>query len=555
MPSITIWTRIEPRCRSEDMLPALEARTHDPFWMLARQWQLGELRGEDAGSPILATLASVEMPLDRYKGSRGAVAAIPASMPLEVCVEREAVRPDPASVDYRQSAEAGLQFLRLLRTNELGQYVSAYLAQYAIVAPPSDQRASLDTPAVRFVGIVARRVPDGVRLARDLRAARPGLPPQPAIDAAHHDAMVQVTTAFLAWYDGLFDEPAGAPVGWVNERMEYQFALDASATDTPGTFVANQYTGDPLDWPAFDRAPNALGPVTAPPAPMTRRLIPSPVWFKGMPARRFWEIEDGNIDIGAMEAGPADLARLILREFALIYGNDWFLLPLPITIGSVCRITSLVVTDTFGVTQEIPHHAQTPDGGHWRMFALTAGDAFDHRLIVPPVIARSLDSDPIEQVLLVRDEAAMMAWGVERIYQGKSGVPIERLSTVPPPPQSSGAGTSLRYQLGTSVPENYIPFVAVSVAGSNHAPPQRRMQRAALWPDGTAIRPRGRLLVPDIPLFLFDEEFAREGVRLDRTYRLARWIDGSTHLWIARRKRMGATAGSSGLQFDVVEPV
>ena len=43
MPSLTIWTRLEPRCRTADMTIALEARTHDPFWMLARQWQLGEL--------------------------------------------------------------------------------------------------------------------------------------------------------------------------------------------------------------------------------------------------------------------------------------------------------------------------------------------------------------------------------------------------------------------------------------------------------------------------------------------------------------------------------
>ena len=44
----------------------------------------------------------------------------------------------------------------------------------------------------------------------------------------------------------------------------------------------------------------------------------------------------------------------------------------------------------------------------------------------------------------------------------------------------------------------------------------------------------------------------REGVRVERMYRLARWTDGSTHLWLARRKVTGATAGSSGLQFDQV---
>ena len=79
------------------------------------------------------------------------------------------------------------------------------------------------------------------------------------------------------------------------------------------------------------------------------------------------------------------------------------------------------------------------------------------------------------------------------------------------------------------------------------------MRRAAfLRADGTLgiIAPLGRLLSIDVPLF--EEEFAREGVKIERRYRLARWGDGSTHLWVARRKEIGATAGSSGLQFDRV---
>jgi hypothetical protein len=329
--------------------------------------------------------------------------------------------------------------------------------------------------------------------------------------------------------------------------------LDATATDAPCAFVASQYTGDALDWPAFDQVAAPLGPVTAAAAATTRQLMPSPVTFKGMPARRFWELEDGAVDLGAIEAGPADLARLILREFALIYGSDWFILPVSTTVGSICRITSLVVTDTFGVSHEIPPYAQTADGGRWRMFAVSGQT--DHRLMVPPTVARSLDSDPLEQVLLVRDEASGLGWGVERVVQGATGGPVERPSTLPPAPKPTGAGTAWRYRLGTSVPDNYIPFVPVSLAGSDGAL-HRRMRRAAfLRTDGTRspIGPIGRLLAPDVPLF--DEEFAREGVRVDRIFRLARWSDGSTHLWIARRKRPGATVGSSGLQFDHLDPV
>jgi hypothetical protein len=111
VPSLTIWTRLEPRCRNADLSTALEARTHDPFWFLARQWQLGELRGDDAGSPILASVTSSEVALNRFATRTGSAVAVPAGTPLEAFVEREAVRPAGASLDYRQASEAG--FFRL----------------------------------------------------------------------------------------------------------------------------------------------------------------------------------------------------------------------------------------------------------------------------------------------------------------------------------------------------------------------------------------------------------------------------------------------------------
>jgi hypothetical protein len=558
MPSLTIWTRLEPRCRTADMTAGLEARTHDPFWMLARQWQLGELLGDDAGSPVIATVASIDMPLDRYSGSGGTAEDVPASMPLEAWVEREGARPRGSVVDYRQVAESGLQFLRMLRAAKMDQHIPAFVTQYAIVAPPATDLARMDTAGARLIGVVANRVPDGVRLAAALRAALPALPASPAISSPDDAVVLGVAKDFLAWYDTLFDEPP-VPAGtsaatpptsnaWVAERMEYSFALDASATDAPGAFAASQYTGEPLTWTSFDYTATPLGATTATGQPVSRALIPSPVGFKGMPARRFWEMEDAVVDIGAIEAGPTDLGRLMLREFALIYGNDWFVVPIPVLVGSASRITSLVVTDTFGASQTIPHYSQTADGGHWFMFAVS-GDAEPHRLLMPPVLARSIVSDPIEQVLLVRDEAANMAWGIERLVQGVNGAPVDRASVPPVPVAPSDATGSLpRYQLGTSVPDSYIPFIPVSIDAV-----QRRMRRAAfLRTDGTSgiVAPLGRLLAIDVPLF--EEEFAREGVKVERRFRLARWVDGTTHLWVARRKEIGATVGSSGLQFDRV---
>lgn len=555
MPSLTIWTRLEPRCRSADMAIALEARTHDPLWMLARQWQLGEFLSDNAGSPIVATVSSIDMPLDRYAGPSGTASPMPSSIPLEAWVEREGVRPSGPVVDFRQAAEGGLQFLRLLRAARMDHYVSGFSQQYAIAVPPAADLARLDPAAQRLVRVVGGRVPDGVRLAAALRSALPGLPPLPAVPSPDDSIVIGVARDFLAWFDTFFDEPTSAASAegsaeppssdaWVPERLEYSFALDASAADSAGAFAASQYAGNPLDWTSFDRTAASLGTVSAPPASTTRSFIPTPVSFKGMPARRFWEMEDSAVDLGAIEAGVTDLGRLMLREFALIYGNDWFVVPLAAQIGSVCKITSLSVIDTFGTSTAVPHYSQTADGGRWRMFAVT-GDATPHCLLVPPTLSRSNASDPIEQVLLVRDEAANMAWGIERVVTGASGAPVDRPST-PASDTEATASALPRYKLGTSVPESYIPFIPMMIDDV-----QRRMQRAAFQrADGSQalVAPLGRILSVDARLF--EEEFMREGVKLERRYRLARWIDGSVHLWVARRKEIGAAAGSSGLQFD-----
>ena len=52
---------------------------------------------------------------------------------------------------------------------------------------------------------------------------------------------------------------------------------------------------------------------------------------------------------------------------------------------------------------------------------------------------------------------------------------------------------------------------------------------------------------------LNESEIPRTGVRLTRAYQYTRWTDGSTHLWVGRRKRPGRGEGSSGLRFDAVE--
>ena len=42
-----------------------------------------------------------------------------------------------------------------------------------------------------------------------------------------------------------------------------------------------------------------------------------------MPAARWWEFEDASVDFGAVDTAPDDLGRLLVTEFATVFGNDW----------------------------------------------------------------------------------------------------------------------------------------------------------------------------------------------------------------------------------------
>ena len=46
------------------------------------------------------------------------------------------------------------------------------------------------------------------------------------------------------------------------------------------------------------------------------------------------------MNFGAMDAGPTDLTRVLLVEFSLVYGNDWYVVPLRLPVGSLFRVTS-----------------------------------------------------------------------------------------------------------------------------------------------------------------------------------------------------------------------
>jgi hypothetical protein len=574
VPSITGWWRLEGRARRADMEEGLRAAVADPLWMLGRQEQLGAFGGEDAATPVGVALDGRVGRLSRYAdglpGAGTPVAYSSTRLPLETLVEREPP-PHTSGQDLRTAAEAGLRLLEMLRAAGFAAYATGYRNEFRLRRPAGP----LDEETSRLLNVVAERVPDGHALRAAFRppgtpAGAVVLPARPPIDSTDATNVRNLVLAWLRWYDALFSQAAQQQPAWVPDRMEYAFSVGARGRPATGgpdetVLVAREYAGGHLDWYSFDVSPGATLGAAADPEPqsVSRRVLAIPASFGGMPAARWFEVENARINFGRVSAGPPDLARLLLVEYAALYGNDHFLVPITLDVGSLCRVDSIVVVDNFGGRARVVPSEQA-GVGDWRMFRLAvdgaAGAASAPILFLPPALGPILEGSPVEEVALIRDEMTNVAWGIERIVEGPSGSRLDRFEAYQEelrrderaaPTEAPRPDAPLRYRVQTDVPPHWFPLVPVQ-AGRR----QVRLQLRTMLDDaGRPVLPLGRFLrgMNAARLELYEEELPRAGVRLTRSYHHARWIDGSTHVWLGRAKRTGRGEGSSGLRFDVLE--
>jgi hypothetical protein len=567
MASVTTWTRLEPRARGKDLAPSLEGRTSDPLWMLGRQWQVGEFQGEDAGSPVAARLRGHVARLTAWRAGPGGTA--PAAgydpdVPLEALVEREEPRPD-----LRLAVEVGQELLRRLTAAGLEAYLDAVCTAYPLPTPPPHG----DPDTIRLLTLFGGRAPDGDAAAAALRADTGGTP-TPALGVAPADAAAfhACTSAWVSWYDALYLRPAPGQATWDPPRLEYAFTVGAGSTAGDVTLRASRHPGGRLDWADLDVGSDDLLHPATDEEPVVVATLAAPAAFPGMPARRWWQFEDSRVNLGGLDAAPEDLARLLLAEFASVYGNDWYLLPLEVPVGSVTTVTSLVVLDTFGERTLVERAADAD----WSMFELSHSGATpeaDTRLpalFLAPAVVDVLEGSHVEDVLLTRDERANVAWAVERVVQGLAGGPVDRFaqwladraerdgSTAPapvptlgpvPPTAAAGKASPVRYELASDVPDHWIPLLPVETAPGRVELRRGEVRRPT--PNGELrVQPRGRVLLPGQPLAFPSEEVPREGVHVTRGWQHTRAPDGSTVVWLGRRVRPGRGESSSGLTFD-----
>jgi hypothetical protein len=515
--------RLEPIPRSNEVASGLAARIHDPAWLLTRQWQFGEFAGQDAGSPVVVSIAgrseriSAWRPLPeegpvpgwrRYRVDDG---------PLDTRIEAEH---PPSQPDLRTRVDGGTQLVAMLREAGKGVHVKALVAACRFAALPRD------TP--ELLRLTAQRVPDPLLVVAGLQKG--------TLQVAAGSR--PVLTRWSKWWVTTVGRPG--PDTFNPHRFEHRFELSCGED----VLRAEEYLGDRLDWDVVDKVP---GTAARPAAAFTFRKesLATPVRYGGLPADRFWEMEDAQVDLSAAEVSTLDTGRLLVIGFSEVYGNDWFLVPLEIPVGSLTQLTKVVVLDTFG-DRWLVERAGRADSG-WNLFSVTGKD--DGLLIMPT--AFSENGAALETVALARDELANTAWAIEQTVSGPARQLVDRreawLRIRPEPPEP---GALPAYAVQTVVPNYWLPLIPEATGPETIRFRLTRLLQPHL-PDADA-EPRGRLLPTGE--WIHEEEVPREGAQLTRRPVLARWYDGSWHTWTRREKNAGSGESSSGLTFDLVRP-
>jgi len=559
-PGITRWHRLEADPTALDLEPGLAARIADPLWLVGRQWQLGELRGEDAGTPIQAFLSGSAARL-RLRGTDASADAADALW--EPLVEAEA---EPLAAWATLAAEAGIDLEQALVEVGAGALVPAVRAAFPLVL---EGRPLADRQEVLLAELCRGSAIDGAALLAALRGivgpsgAPPGLPEAIAVPADLSDAARIATQGWFAdWNDFFVLAPAQA---WNDRRLEYAFDIDTDAEGGASLHVEG-YADGRLDWWSMDHGGASPGPSAA-----SRQVsgvrIPVPVRYAGMPANRYFEFEDSAVNLAAVSAGPTAIATMVLLEYALAAGTDWFHLPLTLDYGHSFTVETLRVTDTFGRVAEIGRAGQGPAG--WCMFEVSMQDdpaLSEARFVLPAVVAQTIEGAPLEEVAFFRDEMANLVWATERVVPGFGATALSRLQDARVVHQTlDTAGltdAAFVYRMQTPVPLNWHPMVAVR-------DPERPLGtvlfrrtdlRRTILIDGVPAEidgtPRSVLLRGRDGVFEVEEaEIARTGVVITRSFQMARTADGRRLLWLGRTRRAGTGEGSSGLRFDVLAPV
>jgi hypothetical protein len=492
-----IW--LEPG--RSDLDEGLRARVADPVWFLTRQWQLGELQGEDASSPAFVSVVSEHRPL---------------------VYDPENPELDPTRVPAEAIVEAGPDdWWTIGRRVRLGRAAAPLLA--------ADVRAahtfgSLPEPYESLAGEVDGQAVHAAGLLAD------------------HDVWAQV--------------PRRPVDRWSPRTLVHDVTFRAGNVEL--RTVA--HAGGDVDWFSVDGSSDGSDAETADdeqPAPQPRQVIPSQLGWPGAPHPRWWQIEDRAVDLGGFAPDRSHLATALLIDLTPAHAEDWFVFPVPSphedahpSSGVLVSLHAVTVHDSFGEEWTLqPPPVEGPRA--WSLFRTAGLPPTD--LVVWPTAVAPQAGPTLDEVLLGVDEDANLAWAVELRADGRQL--LENADVVEARAETTLTGAhTFAYLPSTTLPSHWHPYtrepdgdwrqaLLADVTGPEPIP--RPGPTSVLIGGPSAGGPgRGHDLEP--------AALPSSGVRLRRRAMLARDVDGRPVLWVERSTHPIAGPAASHLRFDVL---
>lgn len=582
-PTILMWNRLEGRPRTHHFDRALKAEVRDALWMLTKQWQMGEFKGDDAGSPINAKIKIKSSEITQFKSGNNNYMPLDKLIPMETLVERKKIpfERNKTKINLDIRLQLGNYWKKLLKASELN-YFDRYLGQYQIIVPdrtPETDYLYAHKDELQQWKAASGRCMDGYELYLSILRGNSASYEISVSNPLHFSELDTLGEIFMKWFKKNFNQPEEIEGNsWLPDRLEYKFSCNSQTSEGDIELIAEEYYHGHLDWHAFDLNKKESTDGNIVPKNYIDSFIPTQVEFDGMPNKRWWKFEDHKTSFGDINPSTTDLSKLLLIEFGLIFANDWFIIPFMLPIGSISEIKGLTVTDNFGDIFWIESTEKVDQQNlDWSMFKQKSLNP-NSKMFLCPSAKKVQESEPYEGVYFLKDEMANMVWAVEKTIPtitGKGGVGKEyALQTQIYHQELSGGSNESQvpykanvfYKAMTEVPENWIPFIPVHANGHNRkiqlqrASNIRIIQGSDVIPE--KIKPLTSILREGLdetdtlkPYFVHEEEVPRSGIQVQQKFERTRWLNGEVYVWLGMKKKTGAGEGSSGLLFDQIKDV
>jgi hypothetical protein len=381
-----------------------------------------------------------------------------------------------------------------------------------------------------------------------------------------------------------------APKSWMDRNLEYQFSI--GTFDKTTLLQAKEYYGEKLDWHSFQ-----IESVEFPDDVAKKLVSPQPVRFPGMPKVRWWQFEDEKTDLGNIQRPNLNYLSVLLTEFALLYSNDWFIIPVQQPVGSLRKVEALSVMDVFGnppinAQAHVYRQNEDPESRGFTLFSLTRkkddkSEADSSILLLPNTLTQFIQGEALEEVIFSRDEMANFVWAIERRSFEKGKIQnredeemdskwnseIGNDGTRPEADLKTDPGNLPQYKIMSPLRGNWIPYISVqNLKDKNDKNKEQIYFRRGKTKLDTNPQYKTKIItnstriweeeIPTIPIVLTQNAkmivYDSEKWSLDKQDRDGRIVFSLNKesgaqirlIWIGRKKNRSVRQRSSGLNFD-----